>query len=109
MFTRQDTWASQAAPWVTYLSRSSYLLQQGHFVADILYYYGQDSNITALYGSHLPPCLKAMRLILPTRCIDDSVGRKRCVGDGQRHALSLFGPRSRARLMSLDVLKQIER
>ena len=29
-----------------YLSRSSYLLQQGKFVADIVYYYGEDNNIT---------------------------------------------------------------
>jgi len=24
------------------------LLQQGYFVADVVYYYGQDSNITAI-------------------------------------------------------------
>src|SRR5262249_12280298 len=39
-FTRNDTWAEQAAPWITYLSRSAYMLQQGHSVADVLYYYG---------------------------------------------------------------------
>src|SRR6185437_3444837 len=44
-FTRNETWAEQAAPWVTYLSRCSYLLQQGRFAADLLYYYGEDSNI----------------------------------------------------------------
>src|SRR5262249_33799150 len=54
-FTRQETWAEEAGPWVSYLARSSYLLQQGHFVADLIYYYGQDSNITALYGSRMPP------------------------------------------------------
>jgi hypothetical protein len=54
-FTRHETWAEQAAPWTTYLARSSFMLQQGKFVADILYYYGEDSNVTALFGQKLPP------------------------------------------------------
>jgi hypothetical protein len=53
-FTRHETWAEQAKPWLTYLARSSYLLQQGKFVADILYFYGEDSNITALFGEKPP-------------------------------------------------------
>ncbi len=54
-FTRHETWAELARAWTNYLARSSYLLQQGKFVADILYYYGEDSNITALFGNHPPP------------------------------------------------------
>ncbi len=53
-FNRHDTWANQAKAWTDYLSRSSYLLQQGKFVADVLVYYGQDNNITSLYGKKLP-------------------------------------------------------
>ncbi|HVN56938.1 MAG TPA: glycosyl hydrolase [Bacteroidales bacterium] len=53
-FTRHETWAEQAGPWITYLARSSYMLQQGKFVADILYYYGEDNNITSLFDSKLP-------------------------------------------------------
>ena len=53
-FTRHETWAELAKPWTTYLARSSYLLQQGKFVADILYYYGEDSNITALFSAKPP-------------------------------------------------------
>jgi hypothetical protein len=53
-FTRHETWAELAKPWTTYLSRSCYMLQQGKFVADILYYYGEDSNITALFLAKLP-------------------------------------------------------
>ncbi len=53
-FTRHETWAEQAEPWITYLSRSSFMLQQGQFVADVLYFYGEDSNITALFGNKLP-------------------------------------------------------
>jgi len=53
-FTRHETWAELAKPWTTYLSRSSYMLQQGKFAADIIYYYGEDSNITALFLAKLP-------------------------------------------------------
>ena len=53
-FTRNETWAELARPWTTYLARSSYLLQQGKFAADVLYYYGEDSNITALFGHKSP-------------------------------------------------------
>ena len=53
-FTRNETWAEQAKPWLTYLARNSYLLQQGRFVADIVYFYGEDSNLTALFGAKNP-------------------------------------------------------
>ena len=53
-FTRHETWAEQAKPWTTYLARNSFMLQQGKFIADILYYYGEDNNITALFGDKLP-------------------------------------------------------
>ena len=54
-FTRHETWAAQAKPWVSYLSRSSYLLQQGRFVADVAYLYGESDNITDLFGGGAPP------------------------------------------------------
>jgi hypothetical protein len=53
-FNRNETWAEQAKPWVSYLARSSYLLQQGRFDADIAYFYGEDSNLTALFGKKSP-------------------------------------------------------
>lgn len=52
-FTRQETWAEQARSWTDYLARSSYLLQQGRFVADILYYYGENTNITSEFTTAL--------------------------------------------------------
>lgn len=54
-FTRNETWAEQAGPWIQYLARSSYLLQQGRFVADVAYYYGEDANVTALFAKTHPP------------------------------------------------------
>ncbi len=58
-FTRHETWAEQAKAWTDYLSRSCYMLQQGKYVADVAYYYGEDNNITVMFsrmsGGDLPP------------------------------------------------------
>ena len=53
-FNRNETWAEQASPWVDYLARSSYMLQQGHFGADLVYFYGEDSNLTAIFARSAP-------------------------------------------------------
>ncbi|MFT3727917.1 MAG: glycosyl hydrolase [Terricaulis sp.] len=44
-FTRHETWAEMAKPWVDYIARNSYLLQQGRNVADVAYFYGEDTPI----------------------------------------------------------------
>jgi hypothetical protein len=49
-FNRNDTWAEDAQPWITYLARCSYLLQQGHFSADVAYFYGEEGPLTAVFG-----------------------------------------------------------
>lgn len=51
-FTRNETWAEMADGWTHYLARTSFLLQQGHHAADIAYFIGEESPITALYGDH---------------------------------------------------------
>ncbi len=54
-FTRQETWAETGGKaWMEYLGRSSHLLQQGKNVADILYYYGENQNITLITREKLP-------------------------------------------------------
>ena len=51
---RNDTWAEEAGPWMKYLARLSYLLQQGRFGADVVYFYGEDSNLTAIFANKAP-------------------------------------------------------
>jgi alpha-L-rhamnosidase len=53
-FNRNETWAEEAGPWIDYLARTSYLLQQGHFGADLIYFYGEDSNLTAIFADKAP-------------------------------------------------------
>ncbi len=49
-FNRDNTWADEARPWITYLARCSYLLQQGRFAADVAYFYGEEGPLTAVFG-----------------------------------------------------------
>lgn len=49
-FNRNQTWADDAGPWVNYLARCSYLLQQGRSYADVAYFYGQEGPLTAVFG-----------------------------------------------------------
>jgi hypothetical protein len=49
-FNRNDIWSEEAKPWVTYMARCSYLLQQGHFSADVAYLYGEEGPLTAVFG-----------------------------------------------------------
>jgi len=53
-FNRNDTWAEQSKAWTNYLARNSFLLQQGRFAADILYFYGEDSNVTIMFEKKAP-------------------------------------------------------
>ena len=56
-FTRHETWAEMAGPWVAYLSRTSYLLQQGQHVADVAWFYGQEGSLAGLWAESAPPDL----------------------------------------------------
>ena len=49
-FNRHEAWAPLARAWVDYMSRNALMLQQGHFVADLGYFYGEEAPLTGLYG-----------------------------------------------------------
>jgi hypothetical protein len=53
-FNRNETWAEEANVWTDYLARNSFLLQQGRFDADVVYFYGEDSNLTAIFADKAP-------------------------------------------------------
>ena len=108
-FTRHETWAAQAKAWTDYLARSSYLLQQGKFVADVLYYYGEDNNITALFGKKLPDVPEGYNYDFVNA---DALINLLSVKDGNLVTPSGMSYRllvldSNARKMSLPVLRKI--
>ncbi|MFV8817556.1 glycosyl hydrolase [Haliea sp. E17] len=47
-FNRHIAWAEMARPWMDYIARSSFLLQQGRFVADVAYFYGEEAPLGEL-------------------------------------------------------------
>ena len=44
-FERTTTWWKQGKEWLQYLSRCQHMLRQGHFVADLVYFTGEDANM----------------------------------------------------------------
>jgi hypothetical protein len=46
-FNRHTAWAEMAGAWIDYIARSSFLLQQGRFVADVAYFYGEEGPLGA--------------------------------------------------------------
>jgi len=108
-FNRNETWAEQAGVWIDYLARSSFLLQQGRFAADILYFYGEDSNLTALFADKSPDVpsgygfdyVNADALIHMLSAAGGEIRTK----SGMRYRVLALDPYSRQ--MSLPVLRAI--
>jgi hypothetical protein len=53
-FNRHESWAEMARPWIDYMARSAFLLQQGRNVADVAYFYGEEAPLIALFRKSLP-------------------------------------------------------
>jgi hypothetical protein len=108
-FNRNETWAEDAGTWVNYLARTSYMLQQGHFGADLLYLYGEDSNLTAIFNDKAPDVpagygfdyINADALIHELSVADGRITTK----SGMDYQVLGLDPYSRH--MSLPVLKAI--
>ena len=108
-FNRNETWAEQAGVWVDYLSRTSFLLQQGKFGADLIYFYGEDSNLTAIFDEKAPDVpagygfdyVNADALIHELKVVDGRIETR----SGMRYRLLGLDPYSRH--MSLAVLRAI--
>jgi hypothetical protein len=54
--TPNIVWWAKAKPFLQYLSRCSFMLQQGHFVGDVCYYYG-DQGFNFVPPKHVDPSL----------------------------------------------------
>jgi (4-O-methyl)-D-glucuronate---lignin esterase len=110
-FNRNETWAEQASAWVNYLARSSYLLQQGRFAADVIYFYGEDSNLTAIFNDKGPDVpagygfdyINADGLIHELNVVDGRITTK----SGMSYRVLALDPYSKH--MSLPVLRGIHK
>ncbi len=109
-FTRQETWAEMAKPWIDYLGRSSYLMQQGRNVADILYFYGENTNITWVTREKLPNIPKGYEFdfVNATALMEaiKPVNGKLVAQSGNSYEVLILD--ESASLMTLPVLKKIQ-
>lgn len=103
------TWWNEAGAFVNYLNRCSYLLQQGLFTADVLYYYGDDvPNFVFLkdefpqlhFGYDWDKCSRDV--VLKRLSVQNG---KILLPDGMQYRLLVLPP---DKAISLDVLKKIE-
>ena len=49
-FIRSEPWAELTGPWIDYLARCSYLLNQGAPAVDVAVFIGEEGPLTALFG-----------------------------------------------------------
>jgi hypothetical protein len=108
---RNITWAESAAPFMTYLARNSFMLQQGKFVADLAYLLDEGAPSTMpIWGTGLNPAppegydydyINADALI--NRMSVSSDGRL-TLPDGMSYAILVL---PNTRRMTLPVLKKI--
>jgi hypothetical protein len=108
-FNRRVTWWNQARPFCDYIARCCYLLQQGLFAADVLFYNG-DGCPNFVAPKHIDPSLGpgydydvCNTEILLTRL---SVGNGRIVlPDGMSYQLMVLPDR---KSMPLDVVQKVK-
>ena len=111
MVQSQRNLAEDAHEWIDYLARTSYMLQQGRFVADVLYFYGEDSNLTAIFAKSAPNVpagynfdyVNADALIHEIHAADG----KLTTGSGMSYRVLALDPYSEH--MSLPVLRAIHK
>jgi len=104
------TWWKQAGDFIGYLNRCSYLLQQGLFVADVLYYYGDDvPNFVFLkeeypelnFGYDWDKCSKDV--ILNRAAVENGKIR---LPDGMTYRVLVLAPEQE---IDLEVLRKVEK
>ena len=102
-------WWPKSAPFINYLARSSYLLQQGNFVADVLYYYGDEAP-NFVPPKHIDPSLgfgydydvSNSDIILSRLSVEDG---KITLPNGQKYEVLVLPDRKDINLQVLQKLK----
>lgn len=103
------TWWKQSKDFITYLDRSCYMLQQGLYVADVLYYYGDDVPNFVFLKEEFPELKfgydwdKCSKDVILNRVSFD--GEKIVLPDGMSYRVMVLAPE---KSIDLSVLKKIE-
>lgn len=109
-FNRHEAWAELARPWVDYISRNGFMLQQGRNFADVAYFHGEEAPLTALYGDEPvadAPTAHAFDFVNPGALFDalSNDGDELVSTGGARYKVLYLGGNSR--MMTLSTLKRI--
>ena len=110
-FSRTESWAEMARPWIDYIARNSFLLQQGRNVADVALFYGEDAPLIDLYAP-AQPADAPVRYAYDYLNADALLGELKVEGHeivtsgGARYRLLYLGGTSRH--MTLPVLRRVE-
>jgi hypothetical protein len=109
-FTRHETWGGMAKPWIAYLSRCSYLLQQGDPVVDVAWYYGERGSLAGLYSEGVPSGLPegyGFDFISPNMLLNalHVIGGQLVSSGGAHYRLLFLGGKNDR--MSLRVLRKL--
>lgn len=103
------TWWKQSKDFISYLDRSCFLLQQGLYVADVLYYYGDDVPNFVFLKEEFPELKfgydwdKCSKDVILNRVSFD--GEKIVLPDGMSYRVMVLAPE---KSIDLNVLKKIE-
>jgi len=108
-FNSTRVWWPKSRPFSDYIARSSFLLQQGHFVGDVLYYYG-DQAPNFVKPKHVNPSLgfgfdydvTNSEVILTRLDVEDG---RLVLPDGQSYEILVLPDQDHA---DTEVLKKIE-
>ena len=108
-FVRTEPWAELAGPWVDYLARCSWLLNQGAPAVDLAVFVGEEGPLTALFGDDLDRTVPAgldfdyvyLEALEQRIAVDDGV---LVAGSARYRVLYLGGSSSR---MTLRALRRI--
>ncbi|PJC87017.1 glycoside hydrolase [Vibrio sp. HA2012] len=110
-FNRHETWADMARPWVDYISRNAYMLQQGRYNADVAMFYGEETPVTTMFASGVPEDLPkhyAYDFVNTDMLSDLTLDDSNFVSPGGAHyrAIALYGTSEH---MTLKTLKRLEK
>lgn len=103
------TWWKQSKDFISYLDRSCFLLQQGLYVADVLYYYGDDVPNFVFLKEEYPELKfgydwdKCSKDVILNRVSFD--GEKIVLPDGMSYKVMVLAPE---KSIDLNVLKKVE-
>ncbi|HLF33178.1 MAG TPA: glycosyl hydrolase [Cyclobacteriaceae bacterium] len=93
-FQRNNTWFEQSKPWIDYLRRCHYMLQQGEPVTDICYFIGEDA----------PKMTGALKPALPSGYDYDFINAEALINSTVKDGSLTLGYGKRYRLLILPEL-----